>query len=187
MVPSRVPRADEIVLLSQPLLKAVIKITPRLLDNVRAKWAFGGDAGEIMTGVNVNADHLEILTTKAGCDQIWEELSEYQETAPVMIERKLERDADIDGKMLPVLVRSYLAEFRIGGAKLEVHGDEQIKVGDWDWGDPLDFTADYTYIPGGGKAPLVPLALKSELDLGLGWLDRVQLISDAVMQKHHSH
>ena len=33
----------------------------------------------------------------------------------------------------------------------------------------------------------MPLRLKSELDLGLGWLDRVELISDAVMRSQHRH
>jgi hypothetical protein len=186
IIQSRVPKPEELVVLSQPLLKAVVKIGPRLRNAVKANWAFGGDASEIMMGVNVQADYLEILTTKEGCEQIWTELTEYQTLAPGLVERKLPRDADVEGKMLPVYIKSHYAEFTIDGVRLEVHGDEQIKVGEWDWGDPLDFKADYTYTAA-GKIPLVPLSLKSELGLGLGWLDRVELISDAIMQKHHDH
>ena len=186
VIPSRIPHPEEVVLVSQPILRTATKVLERLKNNIQAKWAVGGDAGEIMMGVNIDPDDLEILTTKEGCDEIWRSLVEYQTVAPAMVEQKLSKEADVDGKMLPVYTRSYYAELTIDGVRVEVHGDEQIKVGEWDWGDPLDFTADYTYIPG-GKLPLVPLSLKSELYLGLGWLDRVKLISDAVLQKHHGH
>jgi len=39
----------------------------------------------------------------------------------------------------------------------------------------------------GTNVPTLPLRLKSELDLGLGWLDRVALISDAVIRSQHRH
>ncbi|MDA4135786.1 MAG: hypothetical protein OK449_02145 [Thaumarchaeota archaeon] len=153
---------------------------------VAAKWAIGGDAAEIMLGVNVEADYLEIFTTKEGCDEIRQALADYQTLAPEMVQKKLARGADVDGTVYPVYNRSYHAEFTVDGVKVEVHGDLQFKVGEWDWGDSLDFEPTFTYISG-GKLPLVPLSLKSELDLGLGWLDRVSLISDAVLKKHHSH
>jgi len=186
VIPSSVPKAEEVVLVPQPILKASIKLLERLKGVVSANWAVGGDAGEVMMGVNVMPENLEILTTKEGCEQICKELAEYQTVAPAMMEKKLSREADVDGKMLPIYVRSHYGELSMDGVKVEVRGDEQIKVGEWDWGDPLDFTADYTYIPG-GKLPIVPLGLKSELYLGLGWLDRVTLVSDAVLQKHHGH
>jgi len=186
IIPSRVPRPEEVPIVSPKLLRAATIVLEGLQNNIPAKWAVGGDAAELMMGVNVDADYLEILTTKEGCDEISSQLSEYLTLAPGMVEKKLSRDADVDGKMLPVYTRSYYAELTVEGTKVEVHGDEQIKVGEWDWGDPLDYAADYTYIQA-GKLPLVPLSLKSELDLGLGWLDRVKLISDAVLQKHHDH
>ncbi|MDA4135789.1 MAG: hypothetical protein OK449_02160 [Thaumarchaeota archaeon] len=186
IISSRVPTPDEMVVVSRPILSAVGKILPMLKNNVNAVWAVGGDAGEQMMGVNVKADYLEILTTKEGCDEIRQVLAEYQTLAPAMVQKKLPRGADVDGMIYPIYNKSYYAEFAIDGVKLEVHGDLQFKVGEWDWGDPLEFKADYTYIVG-GKLPLVPLSLKSELDLGLGWLDRVSLITDAVLQKHHDH
>jgi hypothetical protein len=183
---SRVPTPDEVVIVPQPILRTSIKILERLKNNMQAKWAIGGDAGEVLLGVNVHPEHVEILTTKEGTDEIWSKMAEYQTLAPAVVEKKLSKEADVDGKMLPVYIKSYYAELTIDGVKVEVYGDEQIKVGDWEWGDPLDYTADYTYISG-GKLPVVPLSLKSELDLGLGWLDSVKLISDAVLQKHHGH
>jgi hypothetical protein len=174
------------VVISQPLLKAATRLAASLKNNVAAKWALGGDAGETMTGVNVDSDHLEILTTKEGCEEICNVLKDYVTRAPAMDEKKLTMDADVDGKMYPVYVKSHYAELTLDGVRVEVYGDEQIKVGEWDWGDALDFTPDYTYLSG-GKLPLVPLSLKSELDVGLGWLDRVSLIADAILSKHHDH
>lgn len=183
VISSKVPTPDEVVIVPQPIMKAASILASRLYPSIRAKWAVGGSAGEIMQGVNVKADHIEILTTKEGTQEIWDEMKEYQVLGPAVVEKKLPREADIGGEMLPVFVKSNYAELTVGGVRVEVYGDEQIKVGDWDWGDPLDFTPGIMYLSG-GRLPLVPLSLQSELTLGLGWLDIVQLISDAVFQKH---
>jgi hypothetical protein len=180
---SRVPKPEEVAFLTQPLLKAVIMLGGALKD-VNAKWAIGGDAGEIIKGVNVKTDYLEILTTKEGCDEISEKVKEYLSLEPATREKKLGKEADVDAKMYPVYVKSHYAELTINKVKVEIYGDQQIKVGEWDWGDPLDFEPDYSYIVG-KKVPIVPLRLKSELDLGLGWLDRLELISTAIMSGQH--
>ena len=180
---SRVPKPEEVAFLIQPLLKTVIMLGGALKD-MNAKWAIGGDAGEIIKGVNVKTDYLEILTTKEGCNEITQRLSEYLTLEPATREKKLAKEADVDGKMYPVYVKSHYAELTINKVKVEIYGDEQIKVGEWDWGDPLDFEPDYSYIVA-KKVPIVPLRLKSELDLGLGWLDRLELISAAIMSGQH--
>jgi hypothetical protein len=182
---SKIPKPEEIVMLSQPVLKGIIKIGGALKD-INAKWGVGGDAGEIMKGVNVQTEIIEILTTKEGAEEICKAMSQYLTLAPSPAEQKLGRDADVDGKMMPVFIKSNYAELTVDAVKVKVYGDEQIKVGEWEWGDPLDFQPDYVYVVG-TKVPLVPLRLKSELDLGLGWLDRVELISDAVMRSQHRH
>ncbi len=184
--PGKAPEPDEIVILPRPLLLAALKLVERLSGTVTAKWALGGEAGEIMQGVNVTADRLVINTTKEGCDKIWEVCEEYRSLAPAVAEKKLEREADVDGKMLPIYVKSYYAELAIDGTKVEVYGDQQFKVDEWEWGDPLDFEPTTTYVPGGKKLPLVPLNLQGQLALGLGWLDLVQLITDAVLAKHQN-
>jgi len=125
-------------MLSQPVLKAVIKVGTALKD-VHAKWAIGGEAGEIMRGVNVHTDLLEIVTTREGTDEICRAMADSVTLAPAVAEQRSERDADVEGKMLPVYFRSYYAELTVGGVKVKVLGDEQIKVGEWDWGDPLDY------------------------------------------------
>lgn len=180
---SKVPKPDEVAFLPMPLLRGVIFLGGNLKD-LKAKWAIGGDAGEIIKGVNVKTNHLEILTTKEGCEEICKLLAGYVTLPPSKVEKKLQREADVDGKLYPVQVRSYYGELTINNVGVEVHGDEQIRVGEWEWGDPLDFEPDYSYVVR-EKVPIVPLRLKQELDLGLGWLDRLELISKAIMSGQH--
>ncbi len=111
-------------------------------------------------------------------------LAKYRVAAPAMMEKKLEREAKIGLKLHPVEIRSYRGQFNVNGSKLDVHGDLQIKVGDWEWGDPLDFYADYVYVVG-VKVPVVPLQLKSEIYNGLGWRDRATKIHEAVIRSRH--
>ena len=133
-------------MLSQPVLKAIIKMGAALKD-VNAKWGIGGDAGEIMKGVNVQADIVEILTTKEGTEEIPRRCPSTEYT-PAPAEERVERQADVDGKMIPVFIKSSYAELTVDGVKVKVYGDEQIKVGEWDWGDPLDFQPEYVYVVG---------------------------------------
>ena len=183
LIESRVPRPDELVVLSKPLLEATI-IIGELLKNCSAKWAFAGDLGEILFGVNVNPDHIVILTNSAGCDEITQSLAAFKVQAPRVSERQVKRTAEIDLKPYPINIKSYYSNFNIQGLKLDVHGDLQIKVGDWDWGDPIDFEPEYVYVVS-VKVPVAPLELKKELYRGLGWYDRVSKIHAAMARRHH--
>lgn len=183
-IESRVPKPEELVVLSRPLLDATMKIG-KLLKDCANKWAISGDVAEVTLGVNVPADHITILTTKEGCDEISGKLAVFQVEGPRLHDKLLEREANIDRKLYPVQIRSYVSRFNVEGSKLDVHGDLQIKVGDWEWGDALDYEPEYVYLVT-VKVPVVPLRLKSELYLGLGWMDRVRKINEAVMRAHHS-
>lgn len=179
----KVPTPESVTILDPKLLQTVIKLGAEL-KTLSEKWAIGGDAGEIIKGVHLKTDFVEVLTTKKGCEEICDILSERVTLRPAEMERKLPREADVDGKMYPVYVKSHYAELVLDGVKVEVHGDEQIRVGEWEWGDPLDFEPDYSYIVT-EHVPIVPLRLKQELDLGLGWLDRLDLIAKAVATGQH--
>lgn len=182
-IQSRIPKQDELVVLSKPLLDATITIGKTLLDCTN-KWAFGGDVAEVISGVNVQANHVSILTTRKGGDEIARKLAMYQNELPRTVERELKREAKVDLKLHKVRIKSYTSRYNIGGSWLDVHGDLQIKVGSWDWGDPLDFEPDYVYVVG-VKVPIVPLKMKSELYTGLGWTDRATKIHEAVMRSRH--
>ncbi|MGI0091827.1 MAG: hypothetical protein ACREBS_08965 [Nitrososphaerales archaeon] len=184
-VESRIPAPEEFVVLSQTLLNATAKTGKELKDCVNS-WALGGDAGELLFGVNIRPDHLTILTTKEGCDEISKKLVAYQvkKNSPEVVERELERTALMAANSYHVRIKSYFAEFSIDGTRLDVHGDLQIKVADWEWGDALEFEPETANIVG-VTMPVVPLRLKKELYIGLGWTDRVKKINDALVRSHH--
>ena len=182
-IESRIPKPDELVVLNNQLLGATVLIGNALMDCTN-KWAIGGDVAEVISGVNVQATHIAILTTREGCDEITRKLAKFQIEPSRIIEREIERDAKVDLKLLKVRIKSYMARFDIEGSRLDVHGDLRIKVGAWDWGDSLDFEPDYVYVVG-VKVPIVPLKMKSELYTGLGWMDRASKIHEAVMRSRH--
>lgn len=179
----KVPTPESVTVLNASLLKVVIRLG-RELREFDGMWGIGGDAGEIIKGVHRKTDHIEVLTTREGTETICKLMSENVTLPPADAERKEQRDADVDGKMLPVYTRSHYAELTVDKVKVEIHGDEQIKVGEWEWGDPLFFEPDYSYIVT-ERIPIVPLRLKQELDLGLGWLDRLDAIGVAIASGQH--
>jgi hypothetical protein len=183
VIESRIPKPEELVILNKPLLDATMTIGQALKDCTN-KWALSGDVAEVISGVNVQPDHVTVLTTREGCDEIFKTLARHCVSAPAAGERKLEREAKVELKSYPVRIRSYKAQFDIDGSRLDVHGDLQIKVGDWEWGDPLDCEPDYVYVVG-VKVPVVPLQMKSEIYNGLGWRDRAVKIHEAVIRSRH--
>jgi len=154
------------------------------LRDCKSKWALAGNAGELVSGVSISADHLSILTSSEGCLDISKKLAEHVVQTPQIVERKLDREAKIDLKPLSVQIKSYEAKFEIDRQRLNVYGGLQIKIGDWEWGDLLDYEPDYVYV-GSEKLPVVPLQLKTELYIGLGWMDRVKKINEAMVRRHH--
>ncbi len=183
LIESRVPEPEEFVVLSKPLLEATIKLG-EVLKDCPAKWAIAGDVGELLFGVNVDPDHIAVLTSAVGFEELRYRLKTFEVEAPSTVERKLARNAEVDLKQLPVKIKSYAGRFNIDGQRLDVHGDLRIRVGEWDWGDPLDYEPEYVYVVG-VKIPVVPLKLKIELYLGLGWMDRVRKINEANAKRHH--
>jgi hypothetical protein len=183
VIESRIPKPEELIVLSKPFLDATILVGKALVDSTN-KWAVGGDVAEVISGVNVTPDHMVIFTTREGCDEVARKLVKYQLEPTRLVERQLERDAKVDLKPYRIRIRSYMSRFDIGGTRLDVHGELQIKVGDWDWGDPLDFEPDHVYVVD-VKVPIVPLKMKSELYTGLGWIDRATKIHEAVRRSRH--
>ena len=182
-IESRVPGPEEFIVLSEPLLNATLKLAG-LLRDCKSKWAMAGDAGELLSGVAVRTDHLSILTTTEGCEEISKKLVEHMVENPGIVERKLDREARVDLSSYSVQIKSQEAKFQIDGQRLDVYGGLQIRVGEWEWGDPLDYEPDYVYV-GSEKMPVLPIRLKKELYIGLGWMDRVKKINEAMTRRHH--
>ena len=180
---SRIPKPEELVVLDKPLLEVTLEVG-NLLKDCQAKWALAGDIAEILNGVNVQPDHLTILTNLAGCEEISKKLERFQVEASRQVETQIRRNAEIEPKPLPITIKSCASKFNLSGQRLNVHGDLRIKVGDWDWGDPLEYEPEYVYVVG-VKVPVVPLELKIQLYRGLGWYDRVSKIHAAMARRHH--
>ena len=180
---SRVPGPEEFIVLGEPLLNTILKLAG-LLRDCGSKWAIAGDAGELLSGVAVRADRLSILTTAEGCEEISKKLTGHLIQNPGIVERKLDREAKVDLNSFPIHIKSREARFSLDGQRLDVYGRLQIRIGEWDWGDPLEYEPDYVYV-GSEKMPVLPLRLKTELYIGLGWTDRVKKINEAMARRHH--
>jgi hypothetical protein len=180
---SRVPKPEDVYILPMSFVECMREIAPKLKAS-GAWWAFGGDLAEKFAGVAVIPKEVEILTDMDGIDKIFAALSEYKPSPVTIFERKLEREAEIDSKNYPVVVRSHRTTLEVGGVLVVVDGGYQIRVGDWDWGDSLVFRPSVTNLVG-IEVPVMPVRLRGEIYITLGWLDRSQMISDAISHAHH--
>ena len=154
----------------------------RALQNKNFEWAISGDLGENLQTVHVDPNCVEIVTNKAGGQQIYQAVQEYK---PQKIERRTEvlpRTALIEKKEFPVKIRSYFFEFNINYVKIKVFSDLQYQIGDWEWGDIIEFKPEYISVVG-QKMAVMPLEIAYELYLGLGWKDRAEKILPVIARK----
>lgn len=142
-------------------------------------WAIGGDLGENLRAVQVKPDCIEILTNRKGAAQIFMAFKEFSPKGVFFQTHRLERSAVIEKKEYPIFVRSYYFDFTLNGVKIKVYGDMQFKVGNWEWGDKLEFTPEHVSVVG-AKTAIVPLQIKFELYQTLGWVDRAEKISQVI-------
>jgi hypothetical protein len=185
-VANKIPTPEEIFPVPESIIRSIVEIAPKIQSS-GAWWAVGGDLSENVMGVHVQPTEIEILTDTAGLKKIFEALSSYNPSTIATRERRLDREADLDLHKYPVLERSNLTEFTIHGVKVMIKGDCQLKVGDWEWGDPFYFDPDFINIAG-INVPVMPLSIRSEIYITLGWLDGAALISDAFTKAHtHFH
>jgi hypothetical protein len=178
------------------LLNGVVSIAPkkyidvllvlyRNLEGKNIEWAVGGDLGENLRTVNVEPDCIEIYTSEDGAERIVEATSEFNPHSVALETQQLPRNAVIETKDYPIYVRSYYSEFIIGAVRVKVYGDAQYRLGDWDWGDKLEFNPEFVYVVG-KKTAVVPLSLKCEFYQSLGWADRAEKIRETLYrQRRH--
>src|SRR5437867_11945393 len=116
-IQSRIPKPEELVVLSKPLLDATIVIGKELMD-CKSKWAIGGDVAEVISGVNVQPNHIAILSTKDGCDEVARKLVKYQIEPPHDVESEIARDAIVDMKPHKLRIKSYSSRFDVEASQL---------------------------------------------------------------------
>ena len=181
----KIPKAEDFALINPFLIRCLLEINKKLKDS-RVLWAIGGDLAESLNGVIVNADCVEILTSEEGVHEIYQLMKEYNPTEVSLVEERLSRDAEVSGEKHPVYVRSQYCELTMNKIKVKIYGALQYKIDNWEWGDTLDFQPDFVYVIG-EKMAVIPLRLKSELFISIGWIDRVEKISAANTKKVEHH
>jgi hypothetical protein len=149
------------------------------IPNQNIGWAVGGDLGEALQTIQVEPDRIEIITRKEGANQIFSAVKEYNPKSIEIQTTKLARNAIVSGIEYPIYIRSYFFEFFLGCVKINVQGDLQYKINDWDWGDKLEFTPNYVNVAG-AKTAVVPLEVELEIYRSLGWTDRSEKIEQKI-------
>lgn len=153
-----------------------------ILKDKKIEWALSGDFGEILRTVHVEPNCIEIVTSKEETEQIRQAVQEYAPQEIKQQTERLSRNATIAGKEFPVHIRSHFFEFNINTIKIKVFGDLQYQIANWGWGDKVKFEPDYVYVEG-RKMAVMPLEVKYELYLGLGWMDRAEKIWRVLARK----
>lgn len=162
-------------------INALLQLHKRL-GRERINWAVGGDLGEALRTVQVKPDCIEILTSKKSAIGIFLTVKDCNPTGVYFQTQKLQRKAEIKGRQYPVYARSHYFEFKLADVKFKVHGDLQLRVDGWEWGDKIEFIPDYIYIVG-AKTGIVPLQVKHEMYEGLGWSDRAEKINQVLSRR----
>jgi hypothetical protein len=138
-------------------------------------WIIIGDLAECLRTAQVKPDGIGILCDKHDLEKAFASVKEYNPTGIALVTDRLPRNAFVDGKEYPLFVRSRQFWFTINGVNVRIEGDKQFRVGEWDWGDPLEFTPEYVNVIG-KKTAVMPLSLAAEIYRGLGWSDRLERI-----------
>jgi len=178
----KVPTQEELYLTPVRLVSTLSEIAPKIV-KTGAWWALTGDLGENLLDVHVRPTEIEILADAENVSKIRDALCEYEPSPISPMEKKLEREAEPDEKTYPVFVRGSATECVIKGTRVIIIGDYAMKVGEWEWGDPLVFEQTFVNVAG-VQIPVMPLRLRSEFYIMLGWMDRAQLISESTQRAH---
>jgi len=166
---------NQILAMVDPIYVDALLALHKKIGKEHIDWAVGGDLGEALRTIQTQPDCIEIVTSKKGASQIFLAFENLCSKGIFCETRKLERNAIVAGKEYSAYIRSYYFDFTIGNAKVKVYGDLQYRIGNWEWGDKLEFTPEHVNVVG-TKTPIVPLQVKYDIYQGLGWTDRAEKI-----------
>lgn len=174
-----------VMLVSPQLVSALLQFHKKL-EGRNVRWALFGDLGEAFKAVRVSPDCIEIVTSKEGAEKINGAVAEF---APEPVDYRVQvlpRNAIVQGQEIPIYIRSYTFEFKIGSVAFKIFGDLQFKLNGWEWGDVLEFEPEAVFVV--NKRTLVaPLQVKYELYQALGWTDRMEKIKWVIETRRRSH
>ena len=172
---------DQIVsVIPKPYVDALLALHGKLYEK-NLKWIVDGDLSECMHVVQIIPKCIEIVTSKDDAQQFFQAVQEFN-PSPISLQTcQLQRNAIVDGNEYPVYVRSFYFDFTLNTVRVNVQGDLQFKVADWDWGEIYDFEPEYVNIVG-KRIAVTPLEIKLQLYQSLGWTDRSEKI-EPIVQK----
>ncbi len=173
---------SEVIGFIDPIYVNALLALHKKLANQHVDWAVSGELGEALRTIQVKPDCIEIVTSKKGAIQIFLAVKELDPLGVFFQTQRLDRNALVNGIEYPVYVRSHFFEFTLAGVKFKVYGDLQYRIGNWDWGDKLEFTPEHVYVVG-AKTAIVPLQVKYEIYEALGWTDRAAKIKSAIEKR----
>ena len=166
-----------------PAYIRALLILHKTLENENVEWALGGEIGEALEAIQVEPNCIEIVTSKEGAEKIFSAVKQLDPKTIEFQTNKLARNANINGIEHPIYVRNHYFDFFIDCVKIEVHGDMQYKINDWDWGDKLEFTPEFVNVTG-VKIAVVPLEIKQEIYQNIGWTDRSEKIELIIKRRN---
>ena len=175
---------NNVLTMVDPVYVAALSTLSKKLAKEHIGWAVGGDLGEALRTIQTQPDCIEIVTSKKGASQIFLAFKELCSKGVFCETQKLDRNAVVAGKEYPVYLRSYYFDFMLGNVKVKVYGDLQYRIGNWEWGDKLEFAPEHINVIG-TKTAVVPLQVKYDIYQGLGWTDRADKIK-RLITKHAS-
>ncbi len=175
-------------------LNGVVSVTPKpyvdallalhdLLDGKGINWVVSGALAERLRVVDIEANDIEIVSSKADAEKIFQAVTEFNPQPMSLQTQRLPRNAVIGGKEYPLYARSHGFIFNLNNVNVHVQGDLQFRIGEWDFGDVFTFEPEYVYIVG-KKTAVTPLSLAQELYSYLGWTDRVEKIKRITERPH---
>jgi hypothetical protein len=173
---------NHVLAMIDPVYIDALSTLNKKLAKAHIDWAIGGDLGEALRTVQTQPDCIEIVTDKKGASQIFLIFKDLCSKGVFYETQKLDRTAIVVGKEYPVYLRSNYFDFKLGSVKVKVYGDMQLRIGNWEWGDILQFVPEHICVVG-TRTAIVPLQVKYEIYQGLGWTDRADKIK-RLITKH---
>ncbi len=168
-----------LVIVPPQYVSALLKLHQKL-EGKGINWVLSGNLSEELQGVKIDADCIEIVTSKDDAEKIQDSVKEFNPEPLSYQVQQIPQNAVVNDQEYPVFSRSHYFEFFIDGIKVKVNGDLQYKVGDWGWGDKFEFNPKSIYIVNKNTF-IVPLYVNFELYQKLGWTDRLEKIISVIV------
>src|SRR3989442_506237 len=111
------PTPAEIPMVNKAHMDLLLAIS-RELASPNVKWAVIGELEEALRGVNVTPKEITILTDRASIGDIRQRMTGYDPSPVTLTERRLARDAEVQGARYPVYLRSYSFDVSVLGQRV---------------------------------------------------------------------